>query len=387
MAKKATGLLKCEARAETPGKPADPNADGCTTRSRRSSTAVARPRAASRSSRRRTRTTVSRSATRPLAEAAVDACVATLVAAIDPPPLDQTKCGAAGRSARRSIWPDFSSAGGSRRRPGSRPIRTREAGSTRRGEVQRRRRPRQGVLREARGEEPERLPEHQPLARGAGSGGDLCRRSGRRRRGSAGTTSPRRARAHHTTRDVTTSTTPHDTRRSSRRARRPHTNRRSSRRARRFARQHSTACSGATDGTPCDDGSLCTINDHCAHGACVGDSKCGAMHGVADDLQPRHRPVFVRDRANRDGLRSCADRPRMCAAQQPVLNGICTDKPAARRHTLRRRTESVRPVSTCQGGRCVSGALRTRPVRRRESLHPDRPLSGRHMSGSSEELR
>src|SRR5262245_41188898 len=34
MAKKTAGLLKCEARAETPGKPADPDAKGCATKVR-----------------------------------------------------------------------------------------------------------------------------------------------------------------------------------------------------------------------------------------------------------------------------------------------------------------------------------------------------------------
>src|SRR5262245_66034565 len=34
MAKKAAGLLKCEALAETPGKPADPNAKDCVTKVR-----------------------------------------------------------------------------------------------------------------------------------------------------------------------------------------------------------------------------------------------------------------------------------------------------------------------------------------------------------------
>ena len=94
-AKKAAGLLKCEELAETPGKPADPNAGVRRQGRRPSSTAASsRPRAASRSSRTRTRTTASRSTTPGGRDGGRQLRRRASSTAIDPPPLDQTKCGA-----------------------------------------------------------------------------------------------------------------------------------------------------------------------------------------------------------------------------------------------------------------------------------------------------
>ena len=129
------GLLKCEANAETPGKPTDPNAGGCVTkvvgqvRRRRR----ARPRAASRSSRTRSRNDCITFDDTAAAEAAVDSCVARFVAAIDPPPITQTKCGAGKKKCVSKYLggtPQVRPA--SRRRRGSRPTRTPTAASTRR---------------------------------------------------------------------------------------------------------------------------------------------------------------------------------------------------------------------------------------------------------------
>ena len=95
MAKKAAGLLKCEALAETPGKPADPNAKECVTKVRTKFDGGPKP-AKGCFAKLETKVpndcpTVDNTGA---AEAAVDTCVAAIVAAIDPPPLDQTKCGA-----------------------------------------------------------------------------------------------------------------------------------------------------------------------------------------------------------------------------------------------------------------------------------------------------
>jgi hypothetical protein len=96
MAKEATGLLKCEALAETPGKPVDPNAGGCVTK------VVAKFDGGLVPAKGCFEKLEGKSPNDCLtfddtgtAETAVGACVATLVMAIDPPPLDQTACGAA----------------------------------------------------------------------------------------------------------------------------------------------------------------------------------------------------------------------------------------------------------------------------------------------------
>src|SRR5262245_44731418 len=92
MAKKATGLLKCEQTAETPGKVADPNCiikvqgkfdggldqtKGCFEKleNKNPNDCITFDDTGS-------------------AETAIDGCVANLVGAIDPPPTDPTKCGA-----------------------------------------------------------------------------------------------------------------------------------------------------------------------------------------------------------------------------------------------------------------------------------------------------
>src|SRR5215831_2654102 len=95
MAKKAAGLLKCEALAETPGKPADPNTKDCVTKAETKFDGGAQPPKGCfeklESKDPNDCLTVDDTVA---AETAVDACVASLVAAIDPPPRDQTKCGA-----------------------------------------------------------------------------------------------------------------------------------------------------------------------------------------------------------------------------------------------------------------------------------------------------
>src|SRR5262245_49820470 len=95
MAKKAAGLLKCEALAETPGRPADPNAKDCVTKAQTRFDGGLDPAKGCfeklESKVPNDCPTVDNTGA---AETAVDACVAALVVAIDPPPPDQTKCGA-----------------------------------------------------------------------------------------------------------------------------------------------------------------------------------------------------------------------------------------------------------------------------------------------------
>jgi len=97
MAKKAAGLLKCEALAETPGSPADPNAKDCVTKVRTKFDGGLVPAKGCfeklESKVPNDCPTVDNTGA---AETAVETCVAALVAAIDPnaPPITQTKCGA-----------------------------------------------------------------------------------------------------------------------------------------------------------------------------------------------------------------------------------------------------------------------------------------------------
>ena len=139
--------------AETPGKPTDPNATAASRRSRASSTAEPiRPRAASRSSRARRATTASPSMTRG-GRGRGRQLLGELVAAIDPPPplsrsadVGKKKCVAKYLAALLKCQSTGADAGQAHRSE----ARLRRQGE---GEVRRRRRLGQGVLREARGED------------------------------------------------------------------------------------------------------------------------------------------------------------------------------------------------------------------------------------------
>jgi hypothetical protein len=95
MSKKATGLLKCNALAETPGKSNDPNAAGCTDKVRAKFDGGLVPANGCFEKLENMNPndciTVNDTGT---AETAIDGCVTNLIGTIDAPPIDQTKCGA-----------------------------------------------------------------------------------------------------------------------------------------------------------------------------------------------------------------------------------------------------------------------------------------------------
>src|SRR5262245_22752303 len=94
LSKKVGALLKCEQKAETPGKPTDPNADECVDKATTKFDGGAAPEKGCfeklESKTPNDCVTFDDTAS---AETVVDQCVASLVAGIDPPPTDQTKCG------------------------------------------------------------------------------------------------------------------------------------------------------------------------------------------------------------------------------------------------------------------------------------------------------
>ncbi len=94
MATKAASLLTCEEKAETPGRPPDPDFGGCIDRARTKFDGGTDP----------ARGCFQRLESKPgndcatfddtaAAEVRVDSCVDALMAGIDPPPLDQSSCG------------------------------------------------------------------------------------------------------------------------------------------------------------------------------------------------------------------------------------------------------------------------------------------------------
>ncbi len=96
VAGRVAGLLKCHQTAETPGKPADPNAKGCVDKVVAKFDGGADPAKGcfEKLEGKAGNDCITFDDTAAI-EAAVDACVLQLVAAVDPPPLTQSKCGPA----------------------------------------------------------------------------------------------------------------------------------------------------------------------------------------------------------------------------------------------------------------------------------------------------
>jgi hypothetical protein len=93
-AKEAAALLKCEQKAETPGKPTDPNAGGCVDKAQAifDGGSVPADGCFEKLEAKIPNDCVAIDNTVGAGNV-VEACIASLVAAIDPPPLDQNKCG------------------------------------------------------------------------------------------------------------------------------------------------------------------------------------------------------------------------------------------------------------------------------------------------------
>jgi hypothetical protein len=94
ISKTSTGLLMCEQLAETPGKPANPNANDCVSKViARFDGGVEPAKGCFEKLENRNPNDCITFDDTGSAETAVDSCVASLVGAIDPPMLDQTNCG------------------------------------------------------------------------------------------------------------------------------------------------------------------------------------------------------------------------------------------------------------------------------------------------------
>ena len=92
--KKAFSFLKCEWKAETPGKPADPNADGCVDKATTTFDGGPQPEIGcfEKLENAPSSDCVTINDTSAV-ETLIDQCVASIVSTIDPMPIDQTKCG------------------------------------------------------------------------------------------------------------------------------------------------------------------------------------------------------------------------------------------------------------------------------------------------------
>ena len=150
-----SGLLKCHQTAETPGKTPDPNAKGCVDKVVTKFDGGATPeKGCFAKLEGKTGNDCLTFADTEMLQAAVQACVDQFVSALDPPPLDQSKCGAGKKKCVANqakglleLLPE-----GANAREARGPQRQ---GLPRQGrrKIRRRHRAGEGVLREARGQD------------------------------------------------------------------------------------------------------------------------------------------------------------------------------------------------------------------------------------------
>jgi hypothetical protein len=163
VSKKAGSLLKCEQNAETAGKPTDPNADGCVDEARAKFDGGEAPEEGcfEKLESEAGNDCINVDDTAAL-EAIVDSCVGAFVQAVDPEPIDQTKCGVGKKKCVAKKLSGLLKCYRKRRRQGaggSKHGRMRRQGE---GQLRRWRGARAGLHRQPRGQVGQRLP---PAAR------------------------------------------------------------------------------------------------------------------------------------------------------------------------------------------------------------------------------
>jgi hypothetical protein len=95
-------------------------------------------------------------------------------------------------------------------------------------------------------------------------------------------------------------------------------------------------CDAVANGTPCDDGDACIINDVCTGGECVGSPKCPSPQGC-------------------EGGTCCSTAGNVATSETPCCSGLseCTDG-VCRADCCAEVTCSA--CLTCEGGACVADA-------------------------------
>ena len=119
-------------------------------------------------------------------------------------------------------------------------------------------------------------------------------------------------------------------------------------------------CSGpaSPDGTGCDDGNLCTTNDTCANGICVGAPACGdtctACHTSCDPATGQCTFGIAPDGTACGG----AATPDECHQPGTCQHGICTGTALSDGSPCGAAPagDSCLQPATCQGGRCVQSS-------------------------------
>ena len=288
----AAGLL-ARSLAETPGKPADPN-QGVSPRKGKFDGGLDATKGCFEKLENKNPNDCLTLDDTGAAETAVDACVAALVAAIDPPPLDQTKCGAGKKKCASKYLAGLLKCRKTAQTPGK-PTDPNTKGCVdkavvKRGGVD----PREAASRSSRRTTRNDCQSTSTSLTVQGLGENCVDDLVAVVAGSVSTTSTTSATTP-TTLATTTTTTGIPP----------------------------PQCASSPDGTACDDGSLCTTNDTCANGICVGDPGVWRyMHGVPHQLRPRYRTVHLRHCAGRTARGAAT--PDECHQPGTCQHGMCT---------------------------------------------------------------
>ena len=358
MAKKAAGLLKCEALAETPGKPADPNDKECVTKARtKFDGGLEATKGCFEKLENKNPNDCLTLDDTGAAETAVDACVAALVAAIDPPPLDQTKCGAGKKKCASKYLAGLLKCRKAAQTPGK-PTDPNTKGCIDKavakysGGVD----PARGCFAKLEAKNPNDCQSTSTSLTVQGLAENCVDDLVAVVAGSASTTSTTIApRCHHDHYDHTS--VRRQPRRDGVRRREPlyhqrHLRERNLRRRSRVWRY---------------------------------------VHGVPHELRPRYRTVHVRHCAGRDGLRRRRDARRVSPARHLSARRLhghrAVGRVALRRHAGWRFMPPARHLSERPLRGARSGAGLHPLQQRRQPMHPERHLSGRRVHWSAEELR
>ena len=325
MAKKASRLLKCEALAETPGKPADPNDKECVTKAKaKFDGGLDATKGCFEKLENKNPNDCLTLDDTGVAETAVDVCVAVLVAAIDPPPLDQTKCGAGKKKCASKYLAGLLKCRKAAQTPGK-PTDPNTKGCIDKavvkysGGVD----PARGCFAKLEAKNPNDCQSTSTSLTVQGLAENCVDDLVAVVAGSASTTSTTIATTPTTLATTTTTTMP--------------------------------PCANSPDGTACDDGSLCTTNDTCANGICVGDPACGdtctVCHTSCDPATGQCTFGIAPDGTACGG----AATPDECHQPGTCQHGMCTGTALSDGSPCGAAPagDSCLLPGTCQSGRCV----------------------------------
>jgi hypothetical protein len=109
------------------------------------------------------------------------------------------------------------------------------------------------------------------------------------------------------------------------------------------------------DGTPCQDGLFCTINDHCSAGKCVADPNMCAAPGDVCKIGSCNEVTDTCTAVNGNNGGACNDK-NACTTGETCTNGTCGGGAPTNQGGACDDTDACTTVDTCSDGVCVGSA-------------------------------